>query len=76
MTSWSTRIIKERAAELPPPAALTDNSGGLSGLHYGAGGVSRRRNAHPGRNVTLYTSYTIMCESSEYTKNTRSCIMT
>ena len=28
VTSWSTRIIKERAAELPPPppAALTDNS--------------------------------------------------
>ena len=26
--------------------------------------------------MTLYTSYTIMCESAEYTKNTRSCIMT
>ena len=26
--------------------------------------------------TTLYTSYTIMCESSEYTKNTRSCTMT
>ena len=26
--------------------------------------------------TTLYTFYTIMCESSEYTKNTRSCIMT
>ena len=43
-------IIQERAAELPPPppAALTGNSGGLSGLHYGTGGVSRRRNGHPG----------------------------
>ena len=26
--------------------------------------------------TTLYTSYTIMCESSEYTKNTQSCTMT
>ena len=53
VTSWSTSIIKERAAKLPPPppAALTDNSRGLSGLHYGAGGVSGRRKTHPGGTV-------------------------
>ena len=43
VTSWSTRIVKERSAGLRTAllTALTDYSRGPSGLHDGTGGISR-----------------------------------
>ena len=42
----------------------------------GTGHYRRLYNQYRSLPTTLYTFYTIMCESSEYTKNTRSCTMT
>ena len=48
VTSWSTRIVKERAAGTALLTDLSNYSGGLSGLHDGTGGISRCCNTQTG----------------------------
>ena len=48
----------------------------LSCTMTGTGHDRRLYNQYRSLPTTLYTFYTIMCESSEYTENTRSCTMT